>query len=104
MLRLLRAGVEQKLAMTVPVAVLAEWWRGRTDVREAILAAMLVEPMDERLGRAAGAAIAAVKGATPIDAIVMASAARRDDVVLTSDIEDMTRLATHFRSVRVLGV
>jgi predicted nucleic acid-binding protein len=104
MLRLLRASVEQRLPVTIPVVVLAEWWRSRTDLREAILASMLVEPMDERLGRAAGAAVAAVRDATAVDAIVMASAARRDDVVLTSDVEDMTRLATYFRGVRVLGV
>lgn len=88
----------------MPAPVIAEWWRGRTDRREAILAAVLVEPMTEALARIAGEALAAVPSATTIDTIVMASAASRGDVVLTSDVDDLTRLAGHFRSVRVLTV
>jgi predicted nucleic acid-binding protein len=103
-LRLLRAARESALPVTVPVAVVAEWWRGRTDARAAILAALLVEPMTEALARLAGEAQAATTGATVVDAIVMASASRRNDVVLTGDVEDLARLATFFRGVRVLGV
>ena len=45
------------------------------------------------------------RSATTIDAIVMASAARRGDIVYTSDFEDLERLRAHFRAVpRVLGV
>jgi predicted nucleic acid-binding protein len=103
-LRLLRAARERAMPVTVPVAVVAEWWRGRTDLRERILAALLVEPMSEALARAAGDARAAVRGATVVDAIVMASAATRNDVVLTGDVEDLGRLGGYFRGVRVLGV
>ncbi len=103
-LQLLRAAFVRKMPVTVPVAVIVEWWRGRSDVREAILGAMLVEPIDAELARAAGEAVAAVRGATAIDAIVVASAERRGDVILTSDHADLTRLAAHFRSVRVLAV
>lgn len=104
MLRLLRAAKDNRLPVTVPTAVVAEWWRGRTDTRESILGALLIEPMGEMLARAAGEALAAVRGATTIDAVVMASAARRGDIVLTSDIDDLTRLAAFFPSVRVLSV
>lgn len=103
-LQLLRAAAIRKMPVTVPVAVIAEWWRGRTDVREAILATMLIEPMDVALARSAGEALAAIPRATAIDAIVTASAARRGDVILTSDPSDLTRLADHFGSVRVLAV
>lgn len=103
-LRLLRAAVELKMPVTVPVAVLAEWWRGRTDAREAILSALLIEPMDAALARTTGEALAAVRGATLVDAIVTASAARRGDVILTSDPSDLARLADHFGAVRVLAV
>lgn len=103
-LRLLRTAAERRMPVTVPVAVIAEWWRGRTDVRESILTTMLVEPMDAALARSAGEALAAVPRATTIDAIVAASAARRGDVVLTSDRSDLARLAEHFRSIRVLAV
>lgn len=90
--------------ITVPAAVITEWWRGRTDVRDDILASMVVEVLTPTIAKAAGEAIAAVRGATAIDAIVMASAARRGDVVLTSDVHDLERLRSFFPSVRVLGV
>ena len=103
-LRLLRAAAERRMPVTVPAVVVAEWWRGRTDRRVDILAAGIVEPMGAELGRAAGEALAAVRGATPVDASVMASAARRGDVVLTGDVDDLARLATHFPGARVLGI
>lgn len=90
--------------ITVPADVLGEWWRGRTDVCDAILACVDVEPLSEELAKRAGEALAAVRGATLIDAIVMASAAARGDIVYTSDVEDLERLRRHFPSVRVLGV
>jgi len=48
-----------------------------------------------------GEAIAVVRGASAIDAIVMASAALRGDVLYTSHVEDLERLRSHFRAVRV---
>jgi predicted nucleic acid-binding protein len=90
--------------ITVPADVVGEWWRGRTDVRDAILASVDVEPLSEVLAKVAGEALAVVKGATLVDAIVMASAASRGDVVYTSDVEDLERLRRHFPAVRVLGV
>lgn len=101
---LLRRATERQLPTTVPSAVIVEWWRGRTDVRERILAAVQIEPLHAKLARAAGEAIAAVKGATSIDAIVVASAALRGDAVLTSDPDDLNALAHYFGGVRVLAV
>jgi|HubBroStandDraft_6_1064221.scaffolds.fasta_scaffold419058_2 hypothetical protein len=62
--------------------------------------------MTEALAKRAGEAVAKVPGATTIDAIVMASAASRGDVVYTSDFGDLERLRLeHFRSVpRVLAI
>jgi len=54
--------------------------------------------------RDTGEALAAVKGATSIDAIVMASAAQRGDVVYTADVSDLAKLAGYFRAVRVLSI
>lgn len=90
--------------ITVPADVVGEWWRGRTALREDILASVDVEPLSERLARIAGEALAAVRGATLVDAIVMASAALRGDVVYTSDVHDLGRLQARFPGVRVLGV
>ncbi len=100
----LERATEQKVRITVPAAVLTEWWRSRTDIRDRILPAVRVEPLSESLAKLAGEALAATKGATSIDAIVMASAAQRGDVVYTADIADLTKLAGYFRTVRVLGI
>lgn len=89
----------------VPAVVYAEWWRGRTDVREEILAAVIVEGMPPALCRAAGEALGAVKGSTLADAVVVASAALRGGgVIYTSDGGDLRRLQRHFPLVRVLDV
>jgi hypothetical protein len=95
---------EHRASMTVPMVVVGEWWRGRTDVREDILAAVIVETGTVELMKAAGEAVAAVKGATLVDAVVMASAARRNDVVLTADFDDLDRLRAFFPGVRVLAL
>jgi hypothetical protein len=39
-----------------------------------------------------------------IDAVVMASAALRGDVVYTADVHDLSRFQAFFPSVRVLGI
>ena len=96
----LRAG----LRINVPAAVVTEWWRGRTDLREDIIASVRIEPLTDTIARLAGEALAQVKNATPIDAIVMASAALRGDLVYTSDLGDLERLRAHFPTVRLLGV
>ena len=102
--KVLERATEQKVRITVPAAVITEWWRGRSDVRERILAGVRVEPLSESLAKVAGEALAAIKGATSIDAIVMASAAQRGDVVYTTDVSDLAKLASYFRAVRVLSI
>lgn len=91
------------LPISVPAAVVAEWWRGGRH-QAKILRAFEIEAMTERLAKSAGEAIAAVPGATVVDAIVMASAAARGGVVYTSDFDDLSRLRAHFREVRVLTI
>jgi predicted nucleic acid-binding protein len=102
--RVFATAVRDDVRMTVPAVVVVEWWRGRSDLADDILASVDVESMDEALAKAAGEALADVRTATPIDAVVMASAARRGDVVYTSDFEDMARLGRRFPGVRILAV
>lgn len=102
--KVVERATEQKIRITVPAAVITEWWRSRNDARDIILAGVRVEALSESLAKLAGEALAAVKGATAIDAIVMASAAQRGDLVYTSDVPDLTKLTSYFREVRVLGV
>jgi predicted nucleic acid-binding protein len=99
-----RTAVEDGIIVTVPSPVITEWWRGCSDTRETVLDGVRVEPLDERLAKLAGEALGAIPGAKAVDAIVMASAARRGDVVYTADLEDLGRLQRFFRSVRVLAV
>jgi predicted nucleic acid-binding protein len=102
--KIVERATELRVRITVPTAVITEWWRGRSDIRERIVSAMRVEPLSEDLAKLAGEALASVKGATPIDAIVMASAAQRGDIVYTADVADFEKLAGYFRTVRVLGI
>jgi len=90
--------------ITIPRVVILEWWRGRTDRRERILAAATyVEPLADDVAKAAGVALGKVKGATPIDAAVMATASLRDGIVITRDVDDFAALAHHFKGVRIFG-
>lgn len=104
MLSVVRAAEQTGTSIVVPSVVLAEWWRGRPSRQMALLlAGVTVEPVGEDLAAAAGEAMAAIRDATTVDALVMASAARRGGVVYTSDVEDLGRLQRHFPSVRVLA-
>ena len=105
MSRVLARATADGRPVTVPSPVIAEWWRSRTNDRERILAALRVELPDVDLVKSAGEALAIVgDGPSVVDAIVMASAARRGDIVYTSDVDDLVRLERVFRDVRVLGV
>ena len=99
-----RAAVSDGLPVTVPAIVIAEWWRGRSDARELVLRGVRVETTTSVLARVAGEALAVVPGATVVDAVVMASAAQRGDVVYTADVSDLQRLQTFFPAVTLLAV
>jgi predicted nucleic acid-binding protein len=103
-IRLLALLDAKRAPISVPAAVLTEWWRG--GARQArVRKVFKVDPLDEHVAEAAGVALGAVPGATAVDAIVMASAAVSGDIVYTTDFEDMARLQQmHFRGVRVLGI
>jgi predicted nucleic acid-binding protein len=94
------------VVLIVPAPVISEWrgTRRNRHLQTAILEAVHVEPTTAMLARLAGEAIEATPGATPIDALVMASAAQREDMVYTSDFEDLQRLRDYFPNVRVMRV
>lgn len=100
-LKLVRIG---RARIVVPLPVIAEWWRGRTDAREEILAATQVVATVEIM-KAAGIALARTKhvdAKLTLDAIVMATAALLDAVVVTGDADDFAKLAQHFAGVPIL--
>ncbi len=91
-----RAARDAKVPITVPSPVIAEWWRGRTDGREHVKSGLVVEWLSDSLAELAGDALAKVTDATVVDAIVMASAASRGDIVYTTDFDDLERLRAFF--------
>ncbi len=92
--------------LVTPIVCVIEWWRGRTDRRDALLRAITVEPLPLVAAKAAGMALASMRhrvdSRLSIDAAVMAFAALIDAPVITSDLEDLSRLKAMFPSVRLL--
>jgi predicted nucleic acid-binding protein len=94
----------RQLPVTIPSVVVAEWYREQRDSRRILALAKTVEPVSAVLAELAGKALRATGGSNAIDAIVMASAAQRGDVVYTSDVEDLLGFSDVFPDVRVFGV
>jgi predicted nucleic acid-binding protein len=95
---------DRGFVVATPNVTAAEWWRGRTDRRDAIWRGLLVEPPSDDVVKLAGVAMAKVRGATAIDAIVAAFAAQRTGIVYTTDVTDFQSLAGFFRGLRVFGI
>lgn len=96
----LKEAVRQTVRPVIPAPVLAQVWRS---AQQANLARAIkqcrVEVTDNELARAAGELLAATGTDDAIDAIVIAGAARRGDIVVTSDVDDLGRLAAHVKGV-----
>jgi predicted nucleic acid-binding protein len=92
MLAFMTDALERGLNVTVPTCVVGEWWRGQRGPVARILDAVMLEPLSVKLAKLAGEAMAAVRGATLVDTVVVASAAQRGDVVLTSDLAGLSRI------------
>ena len=91
---------------TIPAAVIVEAWRGGP--RQARLSEVLgfgrIEDLDEALARRAGELLGRTGTSDAVDAIVACSAARRGDIVLTSDPDHLQRLADDLRTIKVIGI
>jgi hypothetical protein len=74
----------------------------REKERATLLRSVRVESLEKHLAMMAGVALGLVRGATAIDAIVMASAATRGDTLYTSDLADLETLRACVR--RFAGV
>lgn len=78
----------------VPAVVLAQAWRGGPQASlSRLLAGCVLEPTSIADARLAGAACAKARTHDVVDALVVVGAARRGDVVMTSDPDDLTHLA-----------
>jgi len=102
--KIVALATELERRIYVPQVVLAEWWRGYSKRRGQILRSVTIDPVTTHQAKAAGEALAQLGMATcaelTIDALVMASAATRGDIVYTSDQNDLLLLQNHFKGVR----
>lgn len=90
-----RRALERGLVPIVPAAVLAQAWRGGPQpMLSRLLAGCDVEPIDEPLARQAGRACARASTSDVVDAMVVVGALARGDLVVTSDVRDLSRLAS----------
>jgi predicted nucleic acid-binding protein len=105
MIGVLAAAQKADLTITVPAPVISEWFRGNPKRFRAILEAVTVENLTPFLAEKAGKALIGLPpSVSVVDAVVMASAARRGDHVYTSDIPDLQKLQNYFPSVRIFQV
>ena len=103
-----RAARERILAV-IPALVIAETTRGEprdAPVNRVIKAVDEVAPITEAVAREAGRLLAATRLANAtIDALVVATAARREPtIILTADMDDIRAFAAQYPHVRVEGV
>lgn len=99
-IEVLLAAQAHGLRITVPTAVVGEWWHGTPGQSRRMLDRMTIEPLDRAIAERAGAACGKLKTRDRarrerlflVDAIVVVSAAKRGDVVYTSDIGDLQRV------------
>ena len=100
-LALLRVCRQGRVQITIPAAVVAEWWRG---THSALLESAHLEPLSPALAKAAGELLARAGRADAVDATVVVSAAQRGDVIVTDDPKDLTLLSAHVRGVDVMEI
>jgi predicted nucleic acid-binding protein len=107
---LLRAAREHRVQLLAITPVVAEWWRGRSDVRDRIKLAVTLVAFPIRAAEAAGVVLGRLRNekeraAMAVDVMVMAFAATYGGaLVYTSDIGDLERIGTHYPAVRLLSV
>src|SRR5579863_3348598 len=89
-----KRALERGLRPTVPAGVLARAWRGGPQAQlSRLLSGCRFEALTEAASRATGAACARSRRSDIVDASVVIGALVREDVVFTSDPEDLAAVA-----------
>jgi predicted nucleic acid-binding protein len=100
-----RRAIELDAEVRVPVVVLAETLRGTqrdAAVHRVLNAVSDTVPIDETVGRRAGALLGRAKRSDTVDAIVVAEAIEAGGAeILTGDAGDLTALANGERTVTI---
>lgn len=93
--RLHRRMIERGMQPTLPTVVLGQAWRGGPQARlSRLVHGCLIEPFTEQQARTAGVALAASGSSDLIDAAVVTTALERGDMIVTSDPDDLRRIAS----------
>ncbi len=100
-LALLRACKLSRAKITIPAPVIAEWWRGN---HRSMLELGTLEALLPQLATHAGELLAATRKSNAVDAMVVASAAQRGDLLITGDLDDLRELAAHVSGVDVEAI
>jgi predicted nucleic acid-binding protein len=88
--RLLERGVRP----TLSTAVLGQVWRGGPQAQlSRLLRGCRIAPLSESEARAAGTALANSGSSDLVDAVVVVTALAREDLIVTSDPNDLRRIA-----------
>jgi hypothetical protein len=90
-----KAALLRRELITVPAVVLAQVWRdgGRQARLGRLLAGCEIEAFGGEMAKSVGRLLAASGTSDLVDAAVVVAAARRGDLVVTSDPRDLTSLA-----------
>jgi predicted nucleic acid-binding protein len=87
--------LDNKERLTVSAGVLGQVWRGGPQAQlSRLLRGCDVESLTEHDARMAGAALSKSGSSDLIDAVVVVTALARGDLVVTSDPDDLTRIAS----------
>lgn len=100
-LAILEACRRSRARITIPAGVILEFWRGE---HRRLLEIGALEALTPALAEQAGALLALTKGSNAVDASVVASAAQRGDIIVTTDEEDLQALAAHAKNVSVYAI
>jgi hypothetical protein len=91
-----RTLLQRREVPTVPAPVLAQGWRG--GARQALLARLLVgceiEALDDTQARLVGTLAASAGDSDVVDVTVVEGALRRNDLVISSDADDLRSIAS----------
>ena len=101
-----RRALERGLLPVITAGVLAQAWRGGPQPSlSRMLDGCRIEPIDEPRARAAGRACARASSSDVVDAVVVVTALDRGDRVVTSDPDDLLRIASALgRKLAVLRI
>ncbi len=90
-----KEALRREVDVTIPAPVLAQAWRGKREARLAmVVAGCCVDHLDATMAKRTGTLCGRTGTSDVVDAFVVVSAGERRDDILTSDPDDLRRLAS----------